>query len=68
MHNRKQYIVYPPNYQPLDGKYKVVYSKRQAWKRANKIGCIVVEHINSHPKPFMTWTSSIGKNSWEIYE
>ena len=67
MHNRKQYIVYPPNYKPGDG-FSVRRSKRQAWKLAARLGnsATVSVCVRSHPRPFVDWTSSKTTHLWEV--
>ena len=71
MHKRKRYLVYPPDYSynrvPYR-KYKVVYSRLQAWKVACKMGegSSIMVVLNNHPRKKVMWDSSISYELWEI--
>lgn len=71
MHKRKHYLVYPPKYSydrvPYK-KYKVVYSRLQAWKLAYRMGegSFVMVDIISYPRKRSMWDSSTSYELWEI--
>ncbi len=67
MHRRKQFLIYPPNYQPGDG-YKVRHSKRQAWKCAVRMGAGagVDVAVCIHPGRGKGWVSSRGYALWGV--
>lgn len=67
MHTRKQFLIYPPNYQPGDG-YKVRHSKRQAWKAAVRMGegSSVDVETHTHPAPRTFWHSSTSRPLWVL--
>jgi hypothetical protein len=66
MHRRKRFLVYPPDYKPGTGKYKVTHSKFQAMKVARRMGdgAEVNERIRVHLKPRCAWTSSFNGREW----
>lgn len=69
MHRRKQFLVYPPNYQPLDittTRYRTFKSKRQAFKQALRwgSGAAVMDSVHIHPKPRTSWQSSFSTCFW----
>ena len=67
MHNRKNYVIYPPAYKPGDG-YVIRHSKRQAWKVAIRMGvgaCVdVCTHKHRGKRTF--WTGSTQEALWEV--
>jgi hypothetical protein len=67
-HRRKDFIVYPPNYKPLTGRYKIYYSKFQAWKAGIRLGegATVVVSLQIHPAKHTMWISSSNYLLWEI--
>ena len=68
-HRHKQFLVYPPNYDPFSGKrYKVRFSKRQAWKLAVKwgAGASVDVGVSHHPAHCKDWNSSTGYALWTV--
>ena len=72
MHRRKQFLVYPPNYQPLavggGSRYRIYRSKRQAFKQAVRWGkgATVMDSIHVHPKARSSWQSSFSTRYWEM--
>ena len=69
MHRRKTFLVYPPNYQPLDitgPRYRTYRSKRQAFKQAARwgTGATVMDSIHIHLKPRTDWESSFSTCFW----
>lgn len=73
MHRRKQFLIYPPNYNPNATpyrKYKVRHSKRQAWKVAVKMGegASVDVSVQTHPARGKDWKSSSSYALWEVTE
>jgi hypothetical protein len=68
-HRRKQFLVYPPEYSPHSGKrYKVRFSKRQAWKLAAKLGAgaSIDVNVTHHPARATHWNSSTGYALWTV--
>jgi len=67
MHNRKEFIIYPPNYKPGDG-FKVRKSKRQAWKVAVKmgVGASVDVCTQSHEAPRTFWKACGSSPLWTV--
>lgn len=65
MHNRKRYLVYPPNYTPGVG-YAVCFSKYQAWKVAVRMGAGASVDVltHTHPGRCKDWTSSVSEGLW----
>jgi len=65
-HRRKEFVVYPPNYQPGDGFIKV-RTVKAAKKQCRKygIGSSVMPWIHQHPSRCKPWQTSWTMNLWE---
>lgn len=70
MHTRKTYIIYPPNYKPLEDEYEVRYSRLQAWKAALRMGSGASVSVDTcwHPAKHTRWTSSRLDTLWVLGE
>lgn len=59
MHTRKLYLIYPPNYQPNQGRIRKVYSRRQALRAVLRSpGSSVCVVIRTFPQHHTNWDSS----------
>jgi hypothetical protein len=70
MHRRKEFLVYPPNYDPMAGgiRYRTFKSKRQAWKQACRwgVGTNIMESVHVHRAPRKHWESSRAERDWWV--
>jgi hypothetical protein len=69
MHRRKRFLVYPPDYKPGRGRYKVTHSKYQAMKMARRMGdgSEVDESVHVHPSRCKPWCSAGGTGREWVY-
>lgn len=64
MHNRKIFIVYPPNYVATYSENRILYKKFYSLGKAKKyarklgIGAEICVNIQQHPGKFTRWNSS----------
>lgn len=68
-HRRKQFLAYPPNYDPYGlPRYRSFKSRKAAAKQAEKWGegASVDVSTQIHDRPRTPWTSSFGKSLFTI--
>ena len=69
MHRRKEFVVYPPDYDPYVGRRYLAYkSLRKANLQARKFGAgsEIVEYVQEYRGPRQFWWSSSPGRSWTL--